>query len=138
MRHLVRKHKLNRPAQHRRAMVRNLLTSLFDNGKVATTDARAKALVAATESFLTLLRRQKDMFNKIREAKRVLFSETAQRAAIALIADNTATSGIVKTVKLGYRAGDTALMVQVQIANNAVDKGINTNTTNSLNDENNA
>ena len=134
MRHLVRKHKLNRPAQHRRAMIRNLLTSLFDNGKVVTTDARAKALIAAAESFLTLLRRQKDMFNKIREAKRMLFTETAQRAAIALIEDNTASSGIVKAVKLGYRAGDTALMIQVQITNNA----INTDTNNSSHNENNA
>ena len=42
MRHQVRGNRLNRPADHRRAMLRNMVTSLFKTERITTTVTKAK------------------------------------------------------------------------------------------------
>ena len=54
MRHLKRGRKLNRTSAHRRAMVRNLVTSLFVHGRVSTTPAKAKEARPFAEKLITL------------------------------------------------------------------------------------
>ena len=115
MRHKNAKAILNRPADQRRSMVRNLLTSLFLYGKVQTTDARAKALSSAVEKLITLVKRQEEDFNKIRELNRVLYTENASRHALTYIMKTTKTSGFSRRVKIGFRGGDGALLVHVEL-----------------------
>ncbi len=57
MRHLKRGRKLNRTPSHRRAMLRNLITSLFVHGRVTTTPAKAKAARPLAEKLVTLAKR---------------------------------------------------------------------------------
>lgn len=54
MRHQKRGRKLNRTPSHRKAMVRNLVTSLFVHGRVITTPAKAKEARPFAEKLITL------------------------------------------------------------------------------------
>lgn len=117
MRHRVKKATLNKPADQRKAMMRNLITSLFEHGYVQTTDAKAKALSAAAEKLITLVKRQKEDFNAIRELKKVIFTEASQRKALEYAKSTEKTSGFVRETKIRMRAGDGALIVQVSLIN---------------------
>jgi len=54
MRHGKRLRKLNRTSSHRRAMFRNLVTSLIEHGRVTTTVVRAKELRTIADRMVTL------------------------------------------------------------------------------------
>ena len=46
--------KLGRPSDHRKAMLRGMVTFLLENGKIETTVTRAKEVRAEAESMITL------------------------------------------------------------------------------------
>jgi len=115
MRHRNTKATLNKPADQRKAMIRNLLTSLFLYGKVETTDAKAKALATEADKLIALVKRQKEDFNAIRELKRVLFTDDSSKNALSYATKTTKTSGFTRSTKIRMRSGDNALMVQVEL-----------------------
>ena len=115
MRHRNTKASLNKPADQRRAMVRSLVTALFLYGKVQTTDARAKALVSEAEKLITKAKRQPESFNSIRAFEQVLYQEEASRKAMEYIQKTKKTSGFTRSTKIKHRAGDSALLVQVDL-----------------------
>jgi large subunit ribosomal protein L17 len=49
--------KLGRPTAHRRAMLRNIVTDLFREGRITTTDHRAKEARKAAEKLITIAKR---------------------------------------------------------------------------------
>src|SRR5205814_10622016 len=55
-RHLVRGRQLSRDTEHRKALRRNLVQSLFEHGKIRTTPAKAKEVRAFAEKLITLAR----------------------------------------------------------------------------------
>lgn len=114
MRHRVKKAILNRPADQRKALIRNLLTSLFLTGHLTTTDAKAKALVAAVDKFISLVKRKDDM-NAIREIKKIIFTEEAQKKALNFIKNTKRVSGFTRKTRIGYRDGDSALKIKVEL-----------------------
>ena len=114
MRHQNRKALLNKPADHRRAMLRNLVTSLFLYEKVQTTDAKAKALQAKAERLISLVQK-KDEVNGIRELKKVVFSEAAAKNIMGYIQKTDKKSGFTRRTKVALRKGDNAIMVQVEL-----------------------
>lgn len=57
MRHKVKRHRLGRPADQRRALLRNLTTQVLDHGRVITTEAKAKAVRSEVERMITLAKR---------------------------------------------------------------------------------
>ena len=56
MRHRLSGYKLGRNPSHRKAMLRNLVTSLFKHGRVVTTPAKAKAARPLAEKLITAAR----------------------------------------------------------------------------------
>ena len=56
MRHLVKKKKLKRDTAHRRALLRNLVTSFLEKERIRTTLAKAKAARPLAEKMITLAR----------------------------------------------------------------------------------
>src|SRR5204863_448680 len=74
--HLVRGRQLSRDTEHRKALRRNLVQSLFEHGKVRTTLPKAKEVRAFAEKLITLARRN-DL--------------TARRRVIALMQDRRLT-----------------------------------------------
>ena len=121
MRHRNKKAILNRPADQRKALVRNLVTSLFLYGKVKTTDAKAKALASEAEQLITKVK-GKDTHNAIREAMRVVTTEDSSRNLIDYAQKTDRVSGYTRSTKIGYRAGDNALMVLVELIPNGDSK----------------
>jgi large subunit ribosomal protein L17 len=118
MRHRNKKAILSRPADQRKALIRNLLTSFFEHGGLETTQAKAKALASAAEKLVTLVKRKDDM-NAIRELKKVLFTESSSRKVIAYARTSQKKSGYTRIVKTRYRDGDAALMVKVELIQDA-------------------
>src|SRR3954453_3035151 len=55
--HMIRGRQLSRDTEHRKAMRRNLVQSLFEHGKVRTTLPKAKEVRAMAERLITLARR---------------------------------------------------------------------------------
>src|SRR5947207_12744016 len=55
--HMMRGRQLSRDTEHRKAMRRNLVQSLFEHGKVRTTLPKAKEVKAFAEKLITLARR---------------------------------------------------------------------------------
>ncbi len=114
MRHRNKKAILNRPADQRKALRRSLLTSLFLHGKVNTTDAKARELVRIAEKLITKVKGKDDM-NAIRELKKVIFTKESSLKALDYIKKTDKTSGFTSAVRVGLRAGDNALLIQVEL-----------------------
>jgi large subunit ribosomal protein L17 len=119
MRHLKAGRKLNRTSAHRKALYRNLVTSLLDHEQVRTTDAKAKALRPWAERMITLgkrgtlhARRQALAFIRSESVVKKLFDEVAPRFA-------QRPGGYTRIVKLGVRRGDAASMSVIEL----VDRG---------------
>ena len=77
MRHRKSGRKLGRNSAHRKAMFRNMVTSLFEHGSIRTTDARAKELRSIADKLVTLGKR--DTVHARRQAARTLRSADVLR-----------------------------------------------------------
>jgi large subunit ribosomal protein L17 len=80
--------KLGRPTNHRRSMLRNLVTSFLDHGRIETTETRAKTIRTIAEKMITLgkqgdlhARRQALSFIFDESVVNKLFTEIAPRYA---------------------------------------------------------
>ena len=115
MRHGKQGRKLNRTASHRKAMMRNMVTSLVEVEAVRTTDGKAKEVRRTAERMITLAKRG-DLHAR-RRALRVIRS----RAAVAKLFDEIApryvarNGGYTRIVKIGERRGDGAAISLVQL-----------------------
>jgi len=108
MRHNKTGRQLGRNSSHRDAMFRNLATSLFEHGKVQTTDAKAKELRKVAERLITLgkkgglhARRRALAYIRDKEVVAKLFGEVSEQFA-------TRPGGYTRIVKLWARRGDNA------------------------------
>lgn len=115
MRHRSKKAILNRPADQRKALVRNLLEGLFEYGYVQTTDTKAKVLAAEADKLLSLVKKQKESFNAIRELNKVLFTESAAKKAFEYSQKSKKNSGFTRTTKIKVRVGDGAVVSRVEL-----------------------
>lgn len=120
MRH--RKHqgrKLNRTASHRKAMLRNMVTSLVEQETVRTTDAKAKEVRRTAERMITLAKRG-DLHAR-RQALRVLRNKEATAKLFDEIAPRyvARTGGYTRVVKIGERRGDGAGISLIQLVQEA-------------------
>ena len=117
MRHRKKGRKLQRTASHRRAMLRNLATSLFRHERIETTTAKAKELRPYAERLITLARRgdlhaRRLVARKIqdREVLGKLFDEISPRYA-------ERPGGYTRILKLGNRKGDAAEISLIELVN---------------------
>ena len=115
MRHLNAGRKLNRSAAHRKALFRNLVTSLLQHEHVRTTDAKAKELRRVADRMITLgkrgtlhARRQALSYIRSRTVVTKLFDEIAGRF-------RARPGGYTRLVKVGPRHGDAASMSVVEL-----------------------
>jgi len=115
MRHLNAGRKLNRTASHRKALFRNLVTSLLQHEHVRTTDAKAKELRRVADHMITLgkrgtlhARRQALSYIRSRTVVTKLFDEIAARF-------RERPGGYTRLIKVGPRHGDAASMSVVEL-----------------------
>ena len=115
MRHGKQGRKLNRTASHRKAMVRNMVTSLVEVEAIRTTDAKAKEVRRTAERMITLAKRG-DL-----HARRLALRVIRSRAVVAKLFDEIApryvdrNGGYTRIVKIGERRGDGASISLVQL-----------------------
>jgi large subunit ribosomal protein L17 len=108
MRHRNSGKRLGRNTSHRKAMMRNMVTSLFEHEKISTTDARAKELRPMAEKLITLAKRG-DL-----HARRLVTSVVRDRKTVAKLFERIAPrfadrpGGYTRIIKLGHRLGDNA------------------------------
>lgn len=63
--------KLGRTSSQRKALIRGQVTSLLNNGKIVTTEARAKEISKVAEGLIALAVREKDNFDEVEVTAKV-------------------------------------------------------------------
>ena len=100
--------KLGRPTDERKAILRNLVTALLDNGKIETTITRAKETRRLAEKMVTLGKRG-DL-----HARRQALAFITEESVVKDLFDNIApkyaerNGGYTRIMKMGPRRGDAA------------------------------
>ena len=115
MRHRAKGRQLSRTSSHRRALLNNMATSLFEHGRVVTTEAKAKELRPFAEKLITLARRgdlhaRRLVQRKIKDRETLsrLFSEIGPRFAAR-------PGGYTRILKMGHREGDGADIARIEL-----------------------
>ena len=115
MRHRKSGLKLNRTSSHRKAMFRNMATSLFKHDRIMTTDVKAKELSRWADKIITLAKRgdlhaRRQVLSIITEKSvtHKLFEEAHKRYGMI-------EGGYTRIVKAGLRNGDAALMSVIEL-----------------------
>ena len=107
--------KLGRPTDHRRAMLRGMVTYLLENGKIETTVTRAKEVKSEAEKMITLGKKE-DL-----HSKRQVYSYITKEAVSKKLFDEIAPKykdvkgGYTRIVKVGPRRGDAAEMAVIEL-----------------------
>ena len=116
MRHKVKSKRINRDAAHLNSMLRNLSTSIILYEKVKTTRAKAKLVKPIVEKLITNAKKSSTP-NAMRHLNAYLLDKNASKKLIREILDRykDRNSGFVRLSNLGYRAGDSAPMVQIEL-----------------------
>ncbi len=115
MRHRRRTAKLGREASHRRAMIANMVSSLFAHEQVRTTDARGRVLRRTAEHMITFAKRG-DL-----HARRQVLRHIPDKSIVARLFEEIAPryaerhGGYTRLVKTGTRRGDGAEMCIVEL-----------------------
>ena len=107
--------KLNLPTDQRMALLRNMVTSLLENGKIETTETRAKEARSLAEKMITLgktntlhSRRQALAFITKEDVVTKLFAEIAPKYA-------ERNGGYTRIFRLAPRRGDAVDMALIQL-----------------------
>jgi large subunit ribosomal protein L17 len=115
MRHRVHARKLGRDPSHRKAMYRNLVTSLLEHERVETTDAKAKEVRRLADRMITLgkkgdlaARRRALSVIRERDVTAKVFGELAERF-------RNRPGGYTRVLKSRVRVGDAAAMSIVEL-----------------------
>ncbi len=115
MRHKKSGKRLGRNTSHRKAMMRNMVTSLFHHEKITTTDARAKELRKLAEKLITMARRG-DL-----HSRRLVMQIVRDKKTVAKLFDTIAPrymerpGGYTRIIKLGHRSGDNASLSLIEL-----------------------
>jgi len=134
MRHLKSGRKLGRNSTHRKAMFRNMVTSLMVHGSIRTTEAKAKELRGIAERVTTLgktmplssleelsgeelTKAKAKRLHAIRRARRVINDKDALQLVFGEYAERfkDRPGGYTRVYKLGFRSGDNAPMALIEL-----------------------
>ncbi|NMB35462.1 MAG: 50S ribosomal protein L17 [Firmicutes bacterium] len=107
--------KLSRDASQRKALLRNLTTSFFLAERIETTEARAKEIQRSAERMITLAK--KGGLHARRQALSFILDEDAVKKLFDIIGPRfeDRAGGYTRLVKKGYRQGDGAPMVVLEL-----------------------
>lgn len=107
--------KLGRTTDHRKAMLRAMVTFLLENGQIETTVTRAKEVRAVAEKMITIAKTN-DLHSK-RQVMAYVTKESVAKKLFDEIAPNYADrqGGYTRIIKTGPRRGDAAEMSLIQL-----------------------
>lgn len=107
--------KLGRTSDHRKAMLRGMVTFLLENGQIETTVTRAKEVRAVAEKMITIGK------NNNLHSKRQVFAYVTKESVAKKLFDEIApkyadrNGGYTQIVKIGPRRGDAAEMAIIKL-----------------------
>ena len=107
--------KLGRTTDHRKAMLRVMLTYLLENGQIETTVTRAKEVRAVAEKMITIGK------NNDLHSKRQVFAYVTKEDVAKKLFDEISpkyaerNGGYTRIIKIGPRRGDAAEMAIIQL-----------------------
>ena len=107
--------KLGRTSDHRKAMLRAMVTYLLENGQIETTVTRAKEVRAVAEKMITLGKKN-DL-----HSKRQVLAYVTKESVVKDLFDNIApkyaerNGGYTRITKIGPRRGDAAEMAIIEL-----------------------
>ena len=107
--------KLGRTSDHRRAMLRAMVTFLMENGRIETTVTRAKEVRSMAEKMITIAK------NDDLHSKRQVFSYITKETVAKKVIDELGpkyketNGGYTRIIKTGPRRGDAAEMAIIQL-----------------------
>ena len=107
--------KLGRAADHRKAMLRAMVTFLLENGKIETTVTRAKEVRAMAEKIITTAK------DGSLHSKRQVYSYVTKESVAKKVIDEIApkykevNGGYTRIIKIGPRRGDAAEMAIIEL-----------------------
>lgn len=120
MRHRVHTFKIGRTSAHRKAMLANMVSSLFESGTIKTTVVKAKEARRMADRMVTLGKKGS------LHHRRLAVSYLRDKAAVKKLFDEIAPSfegrpgGYTRIIRLGFRQGDSAEMCMLQLTNSDV------------------
>jgi large subunit ribosomal protein L17 len=115
MKHKIGFNRLGRNAAHRKALHRNMVTSLFRFERIQTTIAKAKAVRKTVEKLITRAR------NDTVHNRRIVAKVISNKAIVAKLFKDIAprfvdrAGGYTRILKLGKRSADAAEMVFLEL-----------------------
>lgn len=125
MRHKKQGRHLNRNASHRKAMFKNMSSSLIKHELIKTTVAKAKELRRYIEPLITHAKedsvaKRRLVFNRIRDKEAVgkLFTQLGPRYS-------ERPGGYLRIIKCGPRKGDNAPMAIVELVDRPEEEAVN-------------
>ena len=107
--------KLGRKTDHRKAMLRAMVTYLLENGQIETTVTRAKEVRAVAEKMITLGK------NSDLHSKRQVFAYVTKEDVAKKLFDEISpkyaerNGGYTRIIKIGPRRGDAAEMAIIEL-----------------------
>jgi large subunit ribosomal protein L17 len=115
MRHQVKKGNLSRNTAHRRALLRNLVTSFLERERMRTTLTKARQARPIAEKMITLAKR--NTLHARRQALAYMTKESAVKKLFDEIGPRFAErpGGYTRIVKLDRRSGDGASMAMLEL-----------------------
>lgn len=107
--------KFGRDSSARKAMLRDVVTALFDKERIETTEAKAKEVSGLADEMITLAKRG-DLHAR-RQALAFMTDEIVVRKLFDTIAPKykERQGGYTRVLKLGPRQGDAALMAILEL-----------------------
>ena len=107
--------KLGRPTDQRMAMLRGLVTYLFENGQIETTYTRAKEVSALADKMITIAKQ--NTLASYRQLMAFITKESVvKKLTTTIVADyEDKNGGYTQIYKLGPRRGDGAEMALIQL-----------------------
>ena len=115
--------KLGRTADHRKALLRNMATSVIIYGKIETTEMKAKELRTVVDGLITLAKKG-DLHSRRQAAaivRNVVADEKTGKTALQKLFDEIGpkyadrNGGYTRVVKTGIRHGDSAPMAYIEL-----------------------
>lgn len=116
MRHQNRIKKIGTDASHRKSMLKNLAMNIIIHEKIKTTSARAKAVTPFVDKLINT-GKKKDKLHVIRKLNQLVNHESCSRKIIEELVNKYSdrNSGYTRITKAGFRAGDNASMVYIEL-----------------------
>ncbi|MER7606865.1 50S ribosomal protein L17 [Nocardioides sp. NPDC127503] len=104
---------------HQKLILSNLATALFENGRITTTEAKARHLRPVAEKLITKAKKG-DLHNR-REVLKTIRDKSVVHTLFTEIAEQFSErpGGYTRITKIGPRKGDNAPMAVIELVNEA-------------------